>query len=149
MAYRLQLFARSAEPVAQRAAPALLDAAARLDPELLAVQDRDGIGVAGYDVYSRRDGNADTRTALSDSGPVVCLTVFTACRPADMAHYVDRGGPAKLLRCDTQIDLILTGGQFTDATWMVVRAICRAATDLWDAVLWDESDGFAVTIDDV
>jgi hypothetical protein len=47
------LFARSGEPVAQRAASALLEALSRLDPGLLAVQDRDGIGVAEYDVTCR------------------------------------------------------------------------------------------------
>jgi hypothetical protein len=146
VAYSLQLFGRSGEPVVQRAAPALLAAASRLDPDLLAVRERDGVGVAEYEVFSRCDG--DTRTAPAGSRPVVCLAVFTGRGPADMAHNIERGGPARLLQCDTQIDLILTG-QFTDATWRVVRAICRAATDLWDAVLRDESDGFAVTVDDV
>jgi hypothetical protein len=149
VAYLLQLFARSGEPVAQRAAPALLEAASGLDPDLLAVHDQDGIGVAGYDVFRRPDGNADTRTLPPNAGPVVRLTVVTGCRPAEMARYIDRGGPAELLQCDTQIELILTGRLFTDADWMIIRAICRAAADLWHAALWDESDGFAVTIDDV
>lgn len=149
VAYLLQLFGRCGEPVVQRAAPALLEAASRLDPELLAVHEHDGIALAEYEVFSRRDGDVETREGQSGSRPVVCVAVSTGQRPTDMIHYLQLGGPAKLAHCDVRIDLTLTGGRFTEATWAVVRAICRAAVDLWDAVLCDEMDGFTVTIDDV
>lgn len=149
MAYALQLFGRSGEPVVQRAAPALLEAASHLDPDLIAVHEHDGVAITEYEVFSRRDRDAAIPTPRTGSSPMVCLAISTGHKPADMTAYIDRGGPAKLAYCDTRIDLILTGGQFTDATWTVVRVICRAATDLWDAVLSDEIDGFAVTIDDI
>jgi hypothetical protein len=149
MAYLLQLFGRSGEPVVQRAAPVLLEAASRLDPDLFAIHEHDGVGTAGYEVFSRRDRDGDARVATSWSGPGIDLSIFTGLKPADMSRYISQGGPAQLAQCDTQISLTLAGGPLTDATWTTVRAVCRAATDLWDAVLCDEVDGFAVTIDDI
>jgi hypothetical protein len=142
MAYKVRLFARSGEPVVQRVAPALLEAASRLASDLVAVHTSDGVGVAEYAVSHRS-------SAGSASSPMVSLTILTGIKVDDMAPYADSGGPARLLECDTQIELILTGGEFTTADWAIVRAICRAAGDLWDAVLYDETDGFALTIDDV
>jgi hypothetical protein len=144
MAYLMGFFARSGEPVAQRVAPALLEAASRLEPGLQAVHVYDGIGAPEYGVLRRTDGAADPRTLPLDSGVPVQLSVRTGLRAVDLAHFIEPGGPAELLQCDTQIELVLSG-RFTDADWSIVRALYRAAVELWDALLWDEVDGFAVT----
>jgi hypothetical protein len=74
----------------------------------------------------------------------VHLGVSTGLRAADLAHFIKPDGPAELLQCDIQIELILSG-PFTDADWVIVRALHRAAVERWDALLWDEMDGFAAT----
>ncbi|MEV4137249.1 hypothetical protein AB0J72_34380 [Dactylosporangium sp. NPDC049742] len=137
MAYLMGWFARSGEPVAQRIAPALLEAASRLEPDLVAVHVHDGVGTVDYEVFAG--------PTSPPAGVPVLLSVRTGLRAADLAHFIEPDSPAELLQCDTRIELILSG-PFTDADWSIVRGLHRAAVELWDALLWDEMDGFAVTL---
>jgi hypothetical protein len=144
MAYELQLFGRSGEPVVQRAAPALLEAVSALDPDVVAIQVRDEVALAEYEVYGR-DGNGARPGVSSARVPVINMTIKTAVRRDYLARFVERGGPAALEQCDTYIVLILFG-LFSDVDWLSVRAICHAATQLWDAILHDETDGFDTSL---
>jgi hypothetical protein len=141
MAYELQLFGRSEEPVVQRAAPALLEAVSRLDPDVVAVLVRDEIAQATYEVY----GNHARPGVSSAQVPAIDMTITTAVRRDYLAHFIEGGGPAVLEQCDTRIVLILTG-PFSDVDWLSVRAICHAATRLWNAILHDETDGFDTSL---
>ena len=153
MAYRIQLFARSGEPVAQRAALRLVEESIRLDPAISAKAGDDGVGWAAWELAATRAPAEEPDDLLGDllppeaRGAIVHLGLST--RPEavkdQVAWALEVGGPDSVAAADTLIEITLSGPP-TD--WATVHALGRAAIDLWGAVIYDEDTGFASSLDE-
>jgi hypothetical protein len=134
MAYSAWLYAVTGDPVVQRLLPLLVGAAVERVP--------------GATVADRREGVAIASCYLSSADHSGSVLVQVATGPAkvksEAQRRLDQGGPARLVDCDTIVELILVG----DVDWDIVRAICRRATRQWSAILCDEASGFDAFLDD-
>jgi hypothetical protein len=147
VASTIMLFVRTSEPVAQRAIQQLIDQVVQREPIATAMPDGDGVGWASYELSTERDLRADLsdfeRDLLQPDPRSSPISVEVNTRPDLMKEQIawglQNGGPPPLERCDGLINITLSG-HLVD--WDLVQLICDIATEMWDAIVYDEHEGF-------
>lgn len=147
MAFIIMLFVRTSEPVAQRAIQQLIDQVVQRAPAATAIPDGDGLGWASYELSTGRDLRAELSDFERDLLPPdarrwpVSVEVNTRSdlMKDQIAWGLQNGGPPSLERCDGLVNITLSG-HLVD--WDLVQLVCDVATEMWDAIVYDEHDGF-------
>lgn len=147
MAYEITLFVRTSEPVAQRAAEDLVSRVARRDSSVTGVPTGDGVGWSSYELTTGRDLATHLsefdRDLLPPELGAQSLSVTVTTRPDSVKDQIawglENGGPSSLARCDGFVNLTLVGYVHD---WDLVELVCDVATERWDAVMFDDHDGF-------
>ena len=105
------------------------------------------MGWASYEVSTGRDLGAELsdfeRDLLPPDPRSWPISIEVNTQPDLMTEQIawgrQNGGPPSLERCDGLVAIALSG-RLVD--WDLVQLICDVATELWDAIAYDEHEGF-------
>jgi hypothetical protein len=147
VASTIMLFVHTSEPVAQRAIQQLIDQVVQREPTATAKPDGDGVGWATYELSTGRDLRAELsdfeRDLLPPDPRSWPVSVEVNTRPDLMKEQIawgqQNGGPPSLERCDGLVSITLSGNL---VDWDLVELICDVATEMWDALVYDDHEGF-------